>query len=220
MSAKSKSLTEFSLVLDLDETLLHTYTNKSKNKILKLLKDPLYIEEKYRFYELNLIDPVSNAGDGEEYACWGTFRPDLDIFLTFSKKYFKNVNIWTAGKRVYAHDIATTIQENVSDISFNVIYTYDECKDQENCTYKDLKKMSKYNPEIGTMDKIFVIDDKEESYELNPDNGILIPPYSPEPNVKEFIEKDNTFKDLIKFFQSEEVMGSSDVRTIDKSNIF
>lgn len=78
------ALSSHYLVLDLDETLVHTFDNfESFYKI----KESLSPQLKRRLYSFRL--------DGEFY--WGIKRPYLDEFLKFSNNYFTKVGVWSAG---------------------------------------------------------------------------------------------------------------------------
>ena len=66
-----------------------------------------------------------------------------------------------------------------------------------------------------------MIDDRLYNFELNPDNGILIPPYEPKKSKASLIDdSDPTLKNLQKWFERSEVIEAEDIRTLDKSSIF
>ena len=81
---KYKSYKNKCIVLDLDETLVHS---KFDNEIIKknnLLKDPKYINLHNRLYTISLSDTY----------VWGITRPYLYYFLNFCFDYFNHVIIF------------------------------------------------------------------------------------------------------------------------------
>ena len=95
------------LVLDLDETLIHTVevTPKFSKQLSKMVDFYFKIDDQYY---------------------WVIKRPGLDLFLDFLFKYF-NVGIWTAGDKEYAKNICKNIlsYEQLKKIRF--IYSRNFC---------------------------------------------------------------------------------------------
>ena len=79
-----KSLTDKAIILDLDETCIHTAEDdKSMNK--SICDNPNLDGD---VYTLTL--------DAGKLKMWGTKRPHLDEFLLFCFSYFKHVCVWSA----------------------------------------------------------------------------------------------------------------------------
>ena len=67
----------------------------------------------------------------------------------------------------------------------------------------------------------FHIDDRDDTYSSNPDNGVLIPEFYCDMEVKSIANhKDNNLLKLIAWFSLPEVKKSKDIRNLDKTKIF
>ena len=94
-------LSSLNLVLDLDETLLHTFSapRDSKESDMDSLINFNYFSRpedcdlRLRHYDIKMIDPVSFRGEGLHDRLWGIRRPHLDEFISFAQNYFSNVSI-------------------------------------------------------------------------------------------------------------------------------
>lgn len=142
------------LVLDLDNTLVATYTKESWSSIGRAPDHIITVSgESYGIYE----------------------RPFLEPFLRACSQWFE-VIIWTAGLEEYAQQAVKFIYPK--DLTFPAVYSREKCTftvDLKNFTsglVKDLSKLPGFEP-----DKTLILDDKQESYKLNPENGIQLPEY-------------------------------------------
>ena len=84
---------------------------------------------------------------------------------------------------------------------------------------KPLEQMIREIPElksIKSLSNTLAIDDKEYTIKDNPDNGILIPQYVP----KTIDEEDDALLKLMEWLKRPDVKNSTDVRNLDKKNIF
>ena len=146
------------LVLDLDETLVHSSTEKpfpnQKNIILNL-------NIKHKPYKIYVI-----------------LRPYLDFFLKEMSAYY-NLYIFTASMSQYSTALLNIIDKNRLIIrSFN----------REHCQYKFglyFKDLSIFNIDYKN---IIIIDNNPISYALNKSNGIPIQTWIDDPNDKELIK--------------------------------
>lgn len=145
-----RTITEFTIVLDIDETLLHTFRDPSSSGEYTVLLGDYDSQIKYS----------------------GVFRNGLNEFLKFCFLYFKNVIIWSAGTSGYVHKICEII---FKDLQYNPdrILTHDDVIQlPENRYYKPLTKI--FSETINKSNTYFV-DDREENFMMNKENGIIIP---------------------------------------------
>lgn len=225
-SRPGHSLTNKVIVLDLDETLVHSITIKgSEDQGLKaaerigIYRDPQYRDIMNRSYRLKLNDPTTPKGTGVIYGCWGVTRPHALDFLRFCFRYFREVIIWSAGVTEYVDEICRLLSRDIRP--FKYLYTRDDCViDDEGICTKPLSKLLKDHPELGTLDNIYIVDDKMNGCLDNPDNAIIIPPYQPKATPSSIRTDDDALVRLQAWFEKEEVMKAADVRMLDKSNIF
>jgi TFIIF-interacting CTD phosphatase-like protein len=215
------SLTNKCLVLDIDETLVHTLEQISWIKDLKIYKDSKAFPLRDRVYKLNLDDVVSERGEGVLSELAGILRPHLKDFILFAFLYFKIVCIWSAGKQKYVHQLVKIMFKDTKEP--NLIFTYNDCKQGVDKIEKPLEYMFNI-PGINkymNLKNTFVIDDRKDTFmDVNPGNGIVIPEYRPDFNIKGLIKENNALIQLMIWFCQSEVVESTDVRTIDKTNIF
>lgn len=153
------TVTKFTIVLDLDETLIHTY------------RDPVKDGE----YTVELGEP----GNYIYYS--GTLRYGLHDFLVFCFMYFKNVIVWSAGTKEYVYEICDIIFKDIP-YTPDKILTYDDIViyDDSGEYYKPLSKI--FNSKI-TRHNTYFIDDRGENFIEDIDNGITIPPYTGEQDI-------------------------------------
>lgn len=219
------TLTDHSIVLDLDETLVRTLAvNESQEDAYKIADTmgiytkPEYMDIRLRSYRLMLDDPVTSRGSGQTHGCWGVTRPHLNDFLVFAFSYFKTVNIWSAGVDDYVRKIAKHITRRTD--RFHHIFTRDNCVNHEDEFTKPLDKMIKEYPDIGPIERVFVLDDRELTFQFNKNNGILMPLYKPAPTENSLRMDDDNLLKLKYWFLSPEVINCRDITKLDKKDIF
>lgn len=158
-----KPRTRFAIVLDIDETLVHT------------LRDDEKLEENgLESYEFNVIDAATPVGTGVITHIKGCKRNYLDEFLKEALKTFKYVIIWSAGRPKYVREI---IKHIFKDIGYpHAIFTFDDCEDLNSIIVKPLSKVAKIlNIDV---DDILVVDDREATVAFNKNNAIIIPEFT------------------------------------------
>lgn len=212
-----------SLLLDLDETLVHTFLCGTKmNELLKELNnmgvygDESLMSVQKRIYKVALLDPDTPSGTGEQYGCVGIFRPHCLEFLVNCFRNFRKVGIWSAGKKKYVRKIAA-ILESLTQFKFDVIYTYDDCEVNDNgIIYKPIRKLLNQHPNFGNISSVIIVDDRKSTMIENKKNGILIRRYSPDFDVGHFLKDDVELMKLLNFFHSDKCKQSEDVREMEK----
>jgi hypothetical protein len=209
-----KSISKHSIVLDIDETLVHTFERLEDIKDVKLFEDPQYISIRKDIY---VIDIYTEDRYTIKYKMWGIMRPKLREFLNFCFRYFQNVTIWTAGQRRYGNAVVSKIFSNRLP---ELVFTRDECPKtlSGGCVNKPLTYMIDKKDDMS-LHHTFIVDDRIENFDPNPGNGILIPPFYPEKEDLLDIQ-DDAFDRLMGWFMKKEVIESEDVRLLDKTRIF
>lgn len=222
-SIPSKSLTNKCIVLDLDETLVHSNENLFELRSLNVMNDPKLIDLRGRLYELSMDDVVYKKGQGIKTEMWGITRPHVKEFLIACFSYFKVVAVWSAGKKKYVEAIVDYLFRDIKRP--HVIYSRDDCeKTTDNILTKPLEKMIKQESGLSkymSLENTFILDDRRTVFETpNPDNGIQIPAYVPAFNVRSLRTDDIAFKQLMTWLLRSDVINSKDVRDLDKTGIF
>lgn len=213
-----KSKTGITLVLDVDETMVHTMDEIENLKELGVKNKPEYLPLRKRIYDFWIDDPET----GEREHVWGVTRPHLWEFLTFAcsnpNPYFKEVIVWSSGNRGYVNAVCDFIWQDLPRPK--TILTADDCALSKSGVYgKPLKILYDIHPELSP-DKTVIIDDLEKNRKHNKENGILIPQYKPEPTLKDMNKDDTCLLDIIDFFSSPAIKSIPDIRLIDKNKIF
>jgi len=216
------------LILDLDETLVHSHSEDAQDS-MELLKDlgiymnPQNYDLRERTYKINMDDVVSlKKGEGIKTEMWGIFRPHVKEFLTRCFKHFKIVVVWSAGKKNYVHAIVDRLFADIGRP--HIIWTYDDIEKQGKTLIKPVHKLIEKIPGLSkymTLENTFIVDDRSSVFnEVNPGNGIEIPPYRPDFSIPALKNDDQTLKHLIRWFERPDVALCKDVRELDKRNIF
>ena len=209
-----KSISKHSIVLDIDETLVHTFEKIEDVSQIGVFTDPKYLPIQKDVY---VIDIYTEDRYTVKYKMWGVMRPKLREFLNFCFRYFQNVTIWTAGVRRYGNAVVSKIFNNRLP---QLVFTRDECPKtlSGGCRDKPLSYIIDKKDDMS-LHHTFIVDDRVENFDPNPGNGILIPPFYPEPDELLDIH-DDAFDKLIKWFMQKQVIESEDIRLLDKSRIF
>lgn len=209
--------TDKCIILDLDETLVHTFEDLSEYNKLKPHKDPRL---RPRTYHLDIPDdPHASA---VTYKVWGVTRPHVHEFLEFCFSYFKIVAVWSAGLPSYVDEIVDTIFP--IDSPPHLIFTRSDCEMIDDVTKKSLFKMIESEPllnEVMTPGNTFVVDDRCDVWDVCPYNVVQIPEYRPDPPTLDRLLTDNSALDQLRWWlMTPEVVSSEDTRLVDKSTIF
>lgn len=216
------SNTKKNIVLDIDATLVHTHGELDNFKMLKVYDPKTQMELRKKVYTMVLVDVSTEPGEGEVTELSGIYRPYLKEFLDFCFNYFDNVVIWSAGKKKYV--------EKMCELMFPLknqpilIFNYDDCESDENdFITKPLEKIYRHKNCKGKLStkNTFVLDDREDTFSLNKRNGVLVPEFESDMSLEDIHHhKDNNLLKLMAWLSTKEVKESTDVKKINKSNIF
>lgn len=221
---------EFNIVLDIDATLVCTNEDESHSKVskLKIYTKPEHSKYRNRLYTITVLDINVPPGTGEITKMQGMNRPHLEEFIDFCFKYFNKVIIWSAGTKRYVKEMCKVIFKGHQQPHH--ILTRDDCVIEESLENGEivygsiLKSLDKIfqNPRfkgIVTSKNTFVVDDREDTFSMNPENGILIPNFDCDINIKEVNNmEDNNLLKLMFWFITNEVSSSKDIRELKKDS--
>lgn len=182
------------IVLDLDETLIHSKPGNISKKGSKVPVHSLNIE-----------------GDS-----WSVIeRPHLKDFIGFIYKYFDLIIVWSAGTYEYVHAISKLIFPYYDEC---IIYTRDDCVSENGNYIKPLTELEKNEyllTPIMNLKTMIVVDNLDDTFVKNVNNAIHINNFEPEGPSDLAKIHDVSLLKLISFF-SEMNRDVEDVRTIDK----
>lgn len=216
-----KTLTEHNIVLDIDATLLHTQDGGYDFENLNVYTNPSRFKIRHKIYHMNLVDVTNNPGEGSITSLSGVYRPFLKEFLDFCFEYFNNVIIWSAGKRKYVEECCRLMFPIHKPA---LIYTWDDCDYSNKGLFKPLKNIFNDDKlkELNINEKnTFHLDDRDDVYSLNKNNGIQIPEFECELDVNQILNHDDDeLLKLIAWFSLNKVKKSQDIRKLTKSSIF
>lgn len=201
------------IVLDLDETLVHTYTDK---ELIDSTIGNNYLEQiismRGRLYELG----------GQLKNLWSLKRPGVDTFIRYVMNNFGLVIVWSAGTKEYVDKIVEWIFGSMGYYP-DKVYSREYCDIIPGSRRSYVKPITKLCKEPDLKDKIspaniLFVDDNTTSTSYNPTNAITIPAFHPIPSMKTMLlEDDDALYKIIAWLESGKVPAGVDIRTIDKS---
>lgn len=209
------------IVLDIDATLVHTHGDDEEYLNLNLFTNPKMLKYRGRTYCMSLTDVTSPPGTGEEMKLYGIYRPYLKEFIDFCFEYFDNVIVWSAGKKKYVEKMCELIFTDRNKQPL-LIYNYDDCVIYDDYIRKPLKKLYGDPRTKGTMNEnnTYVLDDRDDTFALNKNNGIMIPEYEASLNIKGLNKDDDNLLKFMAWLTVDENKSSKDVRKLNKKRIF
>lgn len=206
------------IVLDLDETLVHSETIRTQDWTPLSKELVLTPDQHERFYDLDL---------GDDYRVIGFERPYCQEFLTYCLRYFDPVIIWSAGSRDYVELMISHIFQNQVR-SPHTIFAWENCdvtidKEGNKNARKPLQFIYNRFPKCNEKNTLF-IDDREDYAEKDLLNWICIPPYEiPDITELDGIRKVPKWKDnddilerIMTWCSNSGVLKAKDVRTVNK----
>ena len=136
-------------------------------------------------------------------------------------RYFATVTVWSAGKYRYVHSIVNYLFKKLPYP--DLILTRDDLNEKQR---KPLSTVfEKYRDTHPGLDmgyhNTWLLDDNNHNYIYdNPNNGILIPPFAPAPNIKDMQVVDNRLLQVKAWLEWDIVKKSRDVRNLNTRDIF
>lgn len=219
---------EKTLVLDIDQTIANSFENPDFIDKYEIYTNP-DVAQKFKNIKTYSMIITKN---GQKTKIWGVFRPHLKEFLDFVNNYFDHIIIWSAGTELYVKEIIEQMEKTFNIAPGKMIWARDKCaRNAKNfhkpisCLEQDLQK--RYYSSIHIDPKFtLVLDDKLYTFAENPDNGVLIPPFSPgdgqqSPTLKQLLDvSDTALLQFITWLQKPEVLNSKDYSKLPKDFIF
>ena len=197
------------IVLDVDETLVHT-GDDDRIKKLNIFSNIEHIRLRPRIFKF----PLYGYKNEKDYS--GIMRPNLDKFLNWCHEYFRLVILWSAGEDTYVKKIVECLYKNGYP-KFDYIFTREFCDIKNMC--KPLSKIYEQIPAANDKNTI-IIDDLKRNFMFNERNGLLIPAYDPKETIEDFKRDDDTFIKIMDWFETKEVIESKDVKSLKFPDLF
>lgn len=196
------------IVLDLDETLVHTCGS------------PDEIDEWYADADTaNALYPIAYSFDIDGEQIWGVRRPGVHKFLSFVTERFDHVIAWSAGVRPYVDQIVNTLFLDAGLPLPRVTWARDECAYNGDYFHKPLKELindTAFPPLDIDDDNMVIVDDKDYTFDENPGHGIKIPPFEPD----DVADRSDTALSRLQTWLDKSLKAKKPLVDIDKSSIF
>lgn len=191
-------LTDKTVVLDLDDTLIRTVSEEYINYFKNFIP--------------NLYDRIHKLS--KSYNGYIICRQYYKDFLKFCFYYFVDVVVWSAASKLYVEEVVAKLFDGLPKPS--MVLTGDNVVSYDGLI---LKPISKYNLDLT---KTLVIDDNVSTANFNRDNIIAIPEFSAGigTGIHWAFERPPALLKIMNWLTLPEVVNSTDVRSLDKSNIF
>ncbi|TRY71483.1 hypothetical protein TCAL_00248 [Tigriopus californicus] len=141
---------KYTLVLDMDETLIHSADNN---------------KERYSFK----VEVETSSERHGKRTLYVSTRPYLEHFLEEVNRYFE-VIVFTAGNRSYADAVLNNLDPKEQFIQHRLY--------RDSCIIRDRKFIKDLNLLGRDLDKTIIVDNSLEAFGLQLDNGLLIPTWS------------------------------------------
>lgn len=221
LTGRSSSISRHAVVLDLDETLLHTMPNGTEALENTILTSPGQLEVRGRLYHLTISDLFRQRGTGQRSDFWGVKRPHLNLFLAFCFDYFRYVVVWSAGQKPYVTAVVDEIFKGIGRP--DIIYSYDDCVKLPDDNYHKPLSVLLNDPRLGgrlVSSSVLFVDDRVGNFIESGSNAIIIPRYKPAPTVSALAADDYALLQLRQWLLREDVTSSPDVRQLHKGDIF
>ena len=210
---KMNSKLKYTLVLDMDETIMYYISNSMKAQnslnygylVEKFTSGFInsYLNEKELERGENSLKDDSESIDENNMVRTGIFllRPYTKKFLRELKKYYEIV-IFTAGTKEYSDKILNLIESNENLIDYRLSRNH-LFSNKDGNVYKDLSLLGR------DLSKVIIIDDKIDNYSKQKNNGLPINIWTNDIN-------DTSLNDLIPLLKKIVINEVDDVRNIIK----
>lgn len=202
------------LVLDIDETLAHSYVNMQMYN--EIIQDP----KKYNLVRDQIYHSIIYCESGEKIICfefWGFFRPYLREMLQKASRHFEAIVIFTAGNRAYANQMTKLLFKGLP-LPYAVFASEDLTRTPKGFHKSLTSLIPRLAPLKTDLSKMILVDDRIDNFEEEPANGVLIPPFDVSGPDDPRLREDNALLRLSEWFSSLEFASATDLRKIERPN--
>jgi len=222
------------LILDLDESAVHSWENGQFVEYYGIYSDPVVYR---KFHPLGspqiAYSMLLNLPNGPA-RIWGLTRPYLYEFLAWANTYFDNIIVWSAGIQPYVEEIIRQIFLEAGLRSPKLVWARNRTPNYNGMYHKPIAEIIRelttrpYTTVEIDPKWTVVVDDKQHTFMLNPNSGILIPPYHPGrqrhdkiPTMEDLLDRsDRCLLQLMAWFERPDVKSAPDITMVDKTRIF
>ena len=187
-----RKLTNKTLVLDLDDTLVHTLSDKK-----------VYSQKDLKNLEINSVS-YFDPKKGLKIAIKYIIRPYALSFLQNIFPFYEII-LFTASDQYYADSIVDNLDPEKTMIDYRLYRQH--CIKMKNQSIKNLKILTQRD-----LKEIIIVDNSIVSFKENFDNGIYVSTFSGDSTDRELIK-------LCDLLKSKMMLYAEDVRTIIKKEI-
>lgn len=180
------------LLLDIDETVAHTFNDLEQYRELMTTLEEKHREIFKRIYIIDFFDKIK----GQTHM-WGLIRPFWEEFRDTCSRYWE-LGLFTAGTRDYAQKMAKVLFP--AGIP-RLLFSREDCHIVDDDVIKPLGRLFQRHPEMLRgirMEDILMVDNKYSNFSHNPQNGIVIADFAPEPTWEELARPDNELVEVYK----------------------
>lgn len=195
------------VVLDIDECLLHTFTEDIDWELYRDLRN-----------DAATRDRVAKISFGTN-SFWFAKRPGLVEFLDFCFEHFETVTVWSAGVTPYVEAVvAKLFKKKKPHLVMTRSHVLRNSLDPDVVSYSKpllfyFERMPQATPETTVL-----IDDRRENSKYDPENIIHIPEYDVTQDRDEIEQGDRTLRNLKEWLYS--LDRETDIRCFDHSRAF
>jgi hypothetical protein len=196
------------IILDLDQTLVHTLDNKDEWKKFK--------ETAIKTNDQDLLNRLYEIKVDDQLIC-GVMRDHIHEFISYIYSRFSIIGIYSAGSCSYVHAITSLL---FNDRELDFIYARDKCVSTIHPTEGEILSkplQSLWNKIPGMNQKnTWMVDDRHDVTIYNQLNHVHVVDY--QYNNKQ----DTCLLELISFFNRPEITYTTDIQSIlhSKNNLF
>lgn len=202
------------LVLDMDETLIHTLGASARIELLTSYPNATAaLQACGDLFGVRFERTVRPSGTDREEDVLVIKRPGVDEFLRRARKTFSHVLIWSAGQKEYVEKVIDGLFERHPPP--DLVMTYDDIHHESNGYSKPLSRVYE-KVDAASPKNTILVDDCESNFIHDTNNGVKIKRYAPA--IREIItgqyNTDTELYVLADYFADKSFASARDVRTI------